>query len=28
VQSLRNWGMQRFDQLDALKRWTLKQAMQ
>jgi ubiquinone biosynthesis UbiH/UbiF/VisC/COQ6 family hydroxylase len=28
VQSLRNWGMRGFDQLDGLKRWTMQQAMQ
>jgi 2-polyprenyl-6-methoxyphenol hydroxylase-like FAD-dependent oxidoreductase len=28
VQSLRNWGMRGFDQLDGLKRWTIQQAMQ
>jgi 2-polyprenyl-6-methoxyphenol hydroxylase-like FAD-dependent oxidoreductase len=28
VQSLRNWGMRGFDQLEGLKRWTMQQAMQ
>ena len=28
VQTLRNWGMRGFDQLGALKRWTMLQAMQ
>jgi len=28
VQALRNWGMRGFNQLPALKRWTMQQAMQ
>jgi 2-polyprenyl-6-methoxyphenol hydroxylase-like FAD-dependent oxidoreductase len=27
VQALRNWGMNGFDSLSAIKRWTMQQAM-